>query len=154
LALTSVETRVTTLAHNASEGSKRALLLTLTLDMHLRLDGDVRVSDGGSKQLAQGAKEEGDSGSHLASLLNRVLKLLKQSVLKNGVDDENKSRDDTGEESLRTLVLEEEKQSADGAGSLGRLGRLAGLDILLLLLLAGGNSGVDNPDRVGDDDSS
>ncbi|KAI6769967.1 hypothetical protein HG530_004596 [Fusarium avenaceum] len=122
--------------------------------MHLRLDGDVRVSDGGSKQLAQGAKEEGDNGGHLASLLDRILELLKQSVLKNRVDDENKSWDDTSEKSLRTLVLQEKKQSADGAGSLGRLGRLAGLDILRLLLLASGNAGVDNPDGVGDDDGS
>lgn len=119
--------------------------------MHLSLDGNVRVGDGSSKQLAQGAEEEGDSRSHLATLLNCVLELLEESVLENRVDNEDKSRDDTREKSLRTLVLEEQQQSADGAGSLGRL-RLAGLDVLLLLLLASGDSGVDDPDRVGDDD--
>jgi hypothetical protein len=77
--------------------------------------------------------------------------LLEESVLENRVDNEDKSRDDTREKSLRTLVLEEQQQSADGAGSLGRL-RLAGLEILLLLLLACSDSGVDDPDRVGDDD--
>jgi hypothetical protein len=119
--------------------------------VHLRLDGDVRVGDGSSKQLAEGTEEEGDSRSYLATLLNCVLELLEESVLKDRVDNEDKSWDDTREESLRTLVLEEQQQSADGAGSLGRL-RLAGLDILLLLLLASSDSSVDDPDRVGDDD--
>jgi hypothetical protein len=122
--------------------------------VHLGLDGDVWVGDRSSEQLAQSAEEEGDSGSHLATLLYCVLQLLEQSVLKNGVDDEYKSWDDTSEESLRTLVLEEQQQSADGAGGLGRLGRLASLDVLLLLLLTGGDSGVDNPNGVGDDNGS
>jgi hypothetical protein len=124
------------------------------LNVHLGLDGDVWVGDRSSEQLAQSAEEEGDSGSHLATLLYCVLQLLEQSVLKNGVDDEYKSWDDTSEESLRTLVLEEQQQSADGAGGLGRLGRLASLDVLLLLLLTGGDSGVDNPNGVGDDNGS
>ena len=152
--LTSVETGVTILTHDARKRGQGALLLTSTLNVHLRLDSDVRVGNRSSKQLAQGTKEEGNSRSHLATLLNRVLELLEQSVLKNGVDDEDKSWDDTSEKGLGTLVLEKQQQSADGAGSLGRLGRLACLNILLLLLLASSDSGVDNPDGVGDDNGS
>ena len=120
--------------------------------MHLALDSDVRVGDGSGEELSQRAEEEGDSRSDLPGLFDPVLHLLEESVLKNRVDDEDQRWENAGEQSRRSLVLEEQHQSADGGGSFG-LGRLdAGLYIGVLVLLAGGDAGVDDPDGVGHDD--
>lgn len=147
--LTLVKPRVSLLLDNTCQSLEHALLLiSVGSHMHLTLNGDVRIRDSRGKELAESAQEEGDARCDLALLLNGILHLLEESVLKNGVDDEHQSRDDTPEESLRALALEERHQGADGAGVL--------LDqntrLILLLRLAGSHPSVDDPDRVRDDD--
>lgn len=122
--------------------------------MHLALDCDVRVGDGGGEELADGAKEEGNGGGDLSTLLDGVLHLLKERVLEDGVDDEHQSGHDAREEGLGALVLQESHEGADGRrGGCGLLG-LAGLEVTLGVLLARGDARVDDPDGVGEDDSS
>lgn len=115
--------------------------------MHLTLDSDVGVSDGGGKELSESTQEEGNARGDLAPLLDRILHLLKKSVLKNGVDDQHESWDDTREEGLRSLILEKGQQRAQCAGGLRRS---TGLGVGLLC--TGGDPGVDDPDRVCDND--
>lgn len=124
----------------------------MSSNVHLALDGDVRVRHAGGEELAEGTQEESHERGDLAPLLDGVLHLLKESVLKNGVDDEDQRRDDAGEESLGSLVLEERHEGADGAGGFGRTGIDTSLDVSLLVLLASCDTGVDDPDWVRDDD--
>lgn len=147
-----VETRGALIADNALEGLRHTLLLgTVGSNVHAALDGDVRVRHAGGEELAQSTEEEGNGGGHLAALLDVVLHLLKERVLKNGVDDEHQGGEHAGEEGLGTLVLEERHQRADGGG-LGGLALGALLEVVLGVLLAGGDAGVDDPDGVGEDD--
>jgi hypothetical protein len=151
--ITLVEPCVTLLPDNAAESLAHALLLVAVgRDVHLALDGDVRVGDGGGKELAEGAEKEGNGGRHLALLLDRILHLLEERVLKDGVDDEHQGRDDAGEEGLGPLVLEEGHEGSDGARGLLGPGDGAALDVGLFFLLAGGDASVDDPYGVGDDD--
>lgn len=122
--------------------------------MHLALNGDVGVGDGSGKELADGAEEEGNGGGDLSALLDGVLHLLKERVLEDGVDDEHQGGDDAREESLRTLVLEESHEGADGGRGGGSLLGLAGLEVPFVVLLARGDARVDDPDGVGEDDGS
>ena len=146
-----VEAGVALLVDNAAESRGHALLpVAPGCNVHLALDRDVGVGHGGGKELAKGAEEEGDGGGHLAPLLDGILHLLKQGVLKNGVDDEHQGREDAGEQGLGALLLQQGHESPDGARGLGGLG--AGLDVALLVLLARGDARVDDPDGVGDDD--
>ena len=56
-------------------------------NVHLALDGDVGVRQGGGKQLSEGAQEEGNERGDLAPLLHGILHLLEEGVLEDGVDD-------------------------------------------------------------------
>lgn len=148
---TFVETGITLLLDDAVQGLGHALLLlTVAGNVHLALDGDVWVRHRRGKELAQGAEEEGDSRSHLSPLLDVVLHLLEERVLKNGVDNQDQRGQDTGEKALRTLVLEE---GHEGANRGWRLSGLASLEVSLGVVLARGDTSVHNPDGVGDDDS-
>lgn len=118
--------------------------------MHLALDRDVRVRDGGGKELAESAEKEGNRRRHLALLLDRILHLLKEGILEDGVDDQDEGRHHTGEQGLGPLVLEEGHEGPDGARGPGRLG--AGLEVTGLRLLARGDAGVDDPDGVRHED--
>jgi hypothetical protein len=150
---TLVKTRISFLSNDTRKSLEHALLLVaVRLDVHLALDGDVRIGHRSGKELAKGAEEKGDGGSDLALLLNCVLHLLEQSVLQNWVDDENKGRNNTSEEGLRSLILEKRHQGTNGTRSLDRLRGLASLHIGLLVLLAGRDSGVDDPDGIGNND--
>lgn len=122
--------------------------------MHLALNSNVGVGDGGGKELADGAKEEGNGGGDLSALLDGVLHLLKKCVLEDWVDDEHQGGDDAREESLGALVLEESHEGADGGRGGGSLLSLAGLEIAFVVLLARGDARVDDPDGVGEDDGS
>lgn len=155
--LTLVQARVPFLLDNAVKGLEGSLLLaTGACDMHLALDGNVRVGNRRGKELAKSAQEEDRRRGDLALLLlHNILHLFEQRVLKNGVNHENQGGKYTGEEGLGALVLQERQQRSDCAWGLGLrdLGTGAGLDIGGFPLLSGGDPGVDDPDGVGDDDS-
>lgn len=122
--------------------------------MHLTLDSNIGICNARCKELAESAEEEGHHRGHFALLLDRILHLLKERVLQNGVDDEHESRQHAGEERLRPFVLKKGHQRAHGRGLLPALGGLARLLGITLALTLGprGNAGVDDPDGVGDDD--
>lgn len=84
--------------------------------MHLALEGDVGVGDGGGKELAEGAKEEGDGGGDFCPLLDGISQLLKEGVLEDGVDDEDESGGEASKESLRALVPEQGDEGGQGGG--------------------------------------
>lgn len=103
-----VKASVAFLADDTVQGLGHALLLAGAAgDVHLALDGDVGVGDGGGEELAEGAEEEGNGGGDLASALDGVLHLLKERVLEDGVDDEDEGGHDAGEEGLGPLFLQE-----------------------------------------------
>lgn len=121
--------------------------------MHLALDGDIRISHAGRKQLTSRAQEESQSGRHLPPLLDGILHLLEEGILQDGVDNQHQGRDDTGEQSLGALILEESQKGADGAGLLG--GGSTGQSLILAFGgsgLACGHARVDDPDGVGQND--
>lgn len=151
---TFVEARVSFLPDNTTECIVYTLLPVVGRGyVHLALEGDVGICDGGGEELAEGAEKEGHDGRDpTLLLLNYILHLLEEGVLKNRVDDENESRDDTGEQGLGPLVFEKGHEGADGAGGPDGLGHFAGLDIVSLDLLPRGHAGVDDPDGVGDED--
>lgn len=120
--------------------------------MHLALDCDVRIGDGGSEQLAKSAEEEGNRRGHLACLLHGVLHLLEEGILEDGVDDQDQGWHDTREQGLGSLILEEGHESADGGRGFRRARASTRLHITVLCLLASGDAGVDDPDRVGKED--
>lgn len=149
---TLVETGVAFLSDDAAQSLAHALLLgAVARHVHLALDRDVGVCHRGGKQLAQCAQEEGNGGGDLPLLLQRVLHLLEERILKNGVDDQDQCRNDTREQGLGALVLEERHEHGDGARVLGRLH--ARFNVwLLVVLLARRDASVHHPDRVGDND--
>lgn len=81
--LTLIEPRVSLLLDDAADRLGHAFLLAVAGDVHLALDGDVRVRDGGGEELAEGAEEEGHGGGDvaLAAGLEHVLHLLEEGVL-------------------------------------------------------------------------
>lgn len=123
--------------------------------MHLALNSDIRVCHRCGKELAQGSQHECHGRRNLPLLLHRILHLLKECVLQDGVDDQHQRRDDAGEQGLGPLVFQEGHERANRAGSLAALGNGAGagagLDIIRVLA-ARGDARVDDPDRVCDDD--
>lgn len=121
-------------------------------NVHLALDGDIRICHRCGKELAHCTQEEGDSGRHFSTLLHVVLHLLKESVLKDRVHDQNESWENASEKSLGALIPEERKQCSQGGRRLGALAAIAGFDIGLLGLCARGDARVNHPDWVGDDD--
>lgn len=147
-----VEAGVALVLDDAVEGLGHALLLARAAgNVHLALDGDVGVRHRGGKELAEGAQEEGDGGRHLAPRLDGILHLLKERVLKNGVDDQHQRRQDTGEEGLGALLLEESHERGNGRGTTG-LALVASLEVRLVVVLVGGHASVDDPDGVRHDD--
>lgn len=88
-----VQTSIAFLADHTVKSLRHALLLARAArDVHLALNGDVGISHRRGEKLSQGAEEEGNGGSHFAALLDVVLHLLKESVLKNRIDDEYQGR--------------------------------------------------------------
>lgn len=81
--LTLVQPRVALFLDNTAYGLAHALLLAVAGDVHLALDRDVGVRDGGGEQLAEGAQEEGNGGRGIAlpAGLKDVLHLLEEGVL-------------------------------------------------------------------------
>lgn len=151
--LTLVQALVALLLDDTADGLSHALALAVSGNVHLRLDGDVRVGDAGGEELAEGAQDKGDAGGDAALLLDHVLHLLKEGVLQDGVDDEDEGGDHAAEQGLGPLLLEEGEQGADGGRAALPLGaRLAGALLLLNVLLARRHARVDDPDGVGEDD--
>ncbi len=121
--------------------------------MHLALDGDVGVGDGGSEELAQGAEEEGNGGRDLAATLDGILHLLKERVLQDGVDDEHQGGHDAGKESLGPFPLQQGHERGQRRRAAGGLALAeASLEVGVGVVLVGGDAGVDDPDGVGEDD--
>jgi hypothetical protein len=88
-----------------------------------------------------------------------LLQLLEDSVLEDGVDDQNQRGKHAGEEARRTILTDDLEE---GGQSVGRTLLLCNSrDLTLLgwenrlacLRLAGSHAGVDNPDRVCDQHS-
>lgn len=121
--------------------------------MHLALNSDVGVRHRCGKELAQGSQHECHGGSNLPLLLHRILHLLKERILQDGVDDQHQRRDDAGEQGLGPLVLQEGHERPNRAGSLAALGNGAGAGLdIIRVLSARGDARVDDPDGVCDDD--
>lgn len=121
--------------------------------MHLALNCDVRVCHRCGEELAQGSQHERHGRRNLPLLLHRILHLLKERVLQDGVDDQHQRRDDAGEQGLGALVLQEGHERPNRAGSLVALGNSAGAGLdIIRVLAARGDARVDDPDGVCDDD--
>lgn len=159
--LTLIEAGVSFLPDHAAEGLRDALAsLAVPGDVHLALDGDVRVGYRRGEQLADGAEDEGDGWGDVvpAPPLVRVLHLLEQGVLQDGVDDQHERGHDAAEERLRAFVAQQGHQGAEGSRLfilLLRAGATSGgltLDLVLDLAPARGHAGVDDPDGVREDD--
>lgn len=121
-------------------------------DVHLALDGDVRIRHGRSKQLAQGSKNKRNGGRHLPLPLHGILHLLEERILENGVDDEHQRRDDSGEQGSRALLLQQGHERPQGGRALAASATVATGGLEVGLLAARGDARVDDPDGVGDDD--
>lgn len=76
--------------------------------------------------------------------------MLKERVLKNGVDDQHQGWNDSGEQGLGSLILQEAHEGSQSGGRLDRLGTSTGLEIRVLSARC--DARVDDPDGVGDDD--
>lgn len=145
--------------------------------MRLRLDCDVRVRDARRKELAERAQEKRHDGRDAASLFERILELLKERVLQDGVDDEDERGQHARKERLGAFIAQQRHQRAEGAGRVPLDRRLvaggggvicasgAGEDLLdlfalldvmafvfLNLVLARCHARVDDPDGVRDND--
>lgn len=106
----------------------RIAFLILALDLHTSLDNTkggrletilkfatvkthknglhVRISDAGGSQLGDGTEKEEIKVSKLSPLGDEVLDLFENSVLDDGVDDQNQGSTDTSIETLRTLFVQ------------------------------------------------
>ena len=120
------------------------------------LDGDVWVGDASSSKLAQSSEQEAVSGGHLPAPLQHLLQLLEDSVLEDGVDDQDQSGQHAGEEACRTILADDLEERGQSVGCTLLLSNSRDLtllcwqDRLARLRLARSHAGVDNPDGVSD----
>jgi len=120
--------------------------------MHAALDRDVRVCDGRRDQLAQRAQEEGNSGRDPFLLLQHILQLLKDRILKDRVDDEHQCRHHARKQRLWSLLPEQCQQRPYRRRCLRALHPWQQALIRLLVALASRHARVDDPDGVREQD--
>jgi hypothetical protein len=82
-------------------------------------DLHVRIGDAGGSQLGDGTEKEEIKVSKLSLLGDKVLDLFKNSVLDNGVHDQNQSSTNTSVEALRTFFVQHLEGSLEE--TIGRL---------------------------------
>lgn len=104
---TTVESSHTFLPHNTLQACGHALTTLTGCHVSTGLDGDVWVGDAGSSKLAQSSKQEAVPGGHLSALLQHLLQLLEDSVLKDGVDHQDQSGQHAGEEACRAILADD-----------------------------------------------
>jgi hypothetical protein len=149
---TLIQPLVSLLLDDPADGLSHPLPLPIARHMHLALNRDVRVRNTRSEQLPQRTEHKRNTRGDLALLLHRVLHLLKQRVLQDGVQDQHERGDDAAEQGLRALLLHQGDQRRDGARvPLARGPGLPGALLLLEVPLACRHARVDDPDGVRQD---
>lgn len=135
-------------------GSHALLLAGAASHMCARLDGDVRVRDRSSSELAKSSQQEAISRADFSTFLKSLLELLEDGILEDRVDDQHQSRQNTCKQPGEAVFPDDLCQSRDCAGGFGLPWLLAlfGGESLGGLVLAGSHAGVYDPDRIGKHD--
>jgi hypothetical protein len=122
----------------------------LILRCHMRptLDRNIRISNARRRQLPDRTQIKRVRRRHAPPLLERVLQLLENGVLKNWIDDEDERGQHASEERSRALVADQRHEGPDRGGCFLLWTLLAPRERILLMLFPRRHPCIHHPDGI------